>query len=159
MIVPIAKYLSPILTAKYKVLVVGDGPYKEQLLQEIKENNLENCIKFVGFVPNRDIVEYYKKADLFILPSMEEGFPMSLLEPMAMGVPYVAFDVGAVREISCEVAQRFLVKSGDVEMFAHKIEALLSDESAYLEFKKQELEKVQGYSMDNIINKFIELFK
>jgi len=159
MIVLIAKHLSQILTIKYKVLVVGTGPYKEQLLKEIKENKLEDFIEIIGEVPNKNVIGYYQKADLFIMPSMEEGFPHVLLEAMAMGVPYVAFDVGAVREISCEVAQRFLVKSGDVEMFAHKIEALLSDENAYLEFKKQELEKVQGYSMENIINKFIELFK
>lgn len=159
MIVPIAKYLSQILNTKYKILVVGSGPYKEELLKEIKENNLENCIEFIGFVPNKDIVDYYRKADLFILPSMEEGFPMSLLEPMAMGVPYVAFDVGAVRELSPEIAQRFLVKSGDVELFAHKIESLLSDQETYKNFQKEELEKIKEYSMDNVMNKFIKLLE
>lgn len=157
MIVPIAKYLSQILNTRYKILVVGSGPYKEELLKEIKENNLENYIEFIGFVPNKDIVDYYKKADLFILPSMEEGFPMSLLEPMAMGVPYVAFDVGAVRELSPETAQRFLVKSGDVELFAHKIESLLTDENTYKIFQKEELEKVKEYSMDNVMDKFIDI--
>jgi len=159
MIVPIAKHLSQILNTKYKILVVGSGPYKEELLNEIKENNLENYIEFIGFVPNKDIVDYYRKADLFILPSMEEGFPMSLLEPMAMGVPYVAFDVGAVRELSPEIAQRFLVKSGDVELFAHKIESLLSDQETYNNFQKEELEKIKEYSMDNVMNKFIKLLE
>jgi glycosyltransferase involved in cell wall biosynthesis len=158
MIVPIAKHLSQILNMKYKILVVGDGPYREELLKEIKDGNLESYIEFIGFVPNKNIVEYYKKADLLILPSMEEGFPMSLLEPMAMGVPYVAFDVGAVREISPETAQRFLVKSGDIELFAHKIESLLNDEDAYKSFQKEELEKIKEYSMDNVMDKFVKLF-
>jgi glycosyltransferase involved in cell wall biosynthesis len=160
-LVPIVKHLIGFehLTFNFKLIVVGDGPYREQLLGEIKENNLENYIEFIGFVPNKDIVEYYKKADLFILPSMEEGFPMSLLEPMAMGVPYVAFDIGAIRELSPETAQRFLVKSGDVELFAHKIESLLSEPETYKSFQKEELEKVKEYSMDVVMDKFISIFK
>jgi glycosyltransferase involved in cell wall biosynthesis len=78
---------------------------------------------------------------------------------MAMGIPYVAFDVGAVRELSPLTAQRFLVKSGDIEMFAHKIENLLSDEKTYEDFRKEELDKIKEYSMDNVIEKFINLFK
>jgi glycosyltransferase involved in cell wall biosynthesis len=159
MIVPIARHLSQILTINYKILVVGDGPYKDEISKEIKENNLEEQIKLIGFVPNKDIVECYKGVDLFILPSMEEGFPLSLLESMAMGIPYVAFDVGSVREMSPETAKRFLVKSGDVEMFAHKVENLLADEKVYADFRKEGLEKVQEYSIDNVVNKFIELFK
>jgi len=158
MITPIAKHLSQILNTKYKILVIGDGPYKEKLFNEIKDNKLENIIQAVGRVPNKDIVQYYQKADLYILPSMEEGFPMSLLEPMAMGIPYVAFDIGAVRELSPETAQRFLVKPGDIEMFVNKIEALISDKEVYEKFKEEELEKVKEYSLDVILNKFLDLF-
>jgi glycosyltransferase involved in cell wall biosynthesis len=159
MIVPITKHLLQLQMGKFKILVIGNGPYREELLKEIKDSNLESYIEFIGFVPNKNIVEYYKKADLLILPSMEEGFPMSLLEPMAMGVPYVAFDVGAVSELSPETAQRFLVKPGDVELFAHKVESLLSDEETYKSFQKEELEKVKEYSMDVVIDKFMALFE
>ena len=157
-IVPIANQLSKILNTKYKILIVGDGPYKEKLLKEIKENKLEKIIEVIGAVPNKDIVEYYAMADILILPSMEEGFPLTLLEAMVIGIPYVAFDVGAVREMSPEIAQRFLVKSGDIEKFAHKLEILLTDKKIYNQFKKQELEKVKEYSLEKIAKKFINLF-
>jgi len=159
MIVPIVKNLNQLQTTNYKLLVIGDGPYKEELLKNIKENQLEDYIEVLGGIPNKDLAEYYAKANIFIMPSMEEGFPHVLLEAMASGIPYVASDVGAVREMSPETAQRFLVKLGDVEMFAHKIENLFSDKNVYADFQKEELEKVKEYSMDKIINKFIELFK
>jgi len=162
MIVPIVKHLLLDFGSsvpEFKLLVAGGGPYKENLLQEIKDNSLEQYIEVLGAVPNKNLPEYYAKADIFIMPSMEEGFPHVLLEAMASGVPYVASDVGAVREISPEIAQRFLVKPGDVEMFAHKIETLMSDEKIYEDFKKEELQKVKEYSLDRIVNKFIELFK
>lgn len=155
-IVPIAMHLKQHFK-DFKLLIVGDGPYKEKLLEEIKNDKLEKFIELVGAVPNRDLAQYYTKADLFIMPSMEEGFPRVLLEAMAMGIPYVASDVGAVREISPEIAQRFLVKPGDTEMFAHKIEVLLSDKNICEQFRKEELEKIKEYSLENVINKFIKI--
>ena len=158
MLVPIILHLKSLIP-KFKFLVIGEGPYKEKLIEEIKKNKLENFIEIIGGIPNKDLSEYYAKADIFIMPSMEEGFPRVLLEAMAMGIPYVASDVGAVREISPPTAQRFLVKPGDTELFAHKIEILLSDKELYDDFRKEELEKVKEYSLDKIVNKFIKLFK
>jgi glycosyltransferase involved in cell wall biosynthesis len=161
MIVPIIKhFLSDFgkTSGDFKLLVIGDGPYRERLAEEIEENKLEKFIEILGAISNKDIIEYYNNADILIMPSMEEGFPRVLLEAMATGVPYVASDVGAVREISPETAQRFLVKSGDAEMFAHKIENLISDKEVYEKFKKEEIEKVKEYSIENILNIFFKLF-
>jgi len=157
MIVPIANNLK-LKIKNFKLLIIGDGPYKKQLEKEIKEYKLSKNIKAIGAVPNKNLVEYYNWADLFIMPSMEEGFPRVLLEAMAMGVPYVATDVGAVKELSPEIAQRFLVKPGDIEKFVHKLEILITDKKIYNQFKKQELEKVKEYNLEKIKNKFIKLF-
>lgn len=161
-IVPIVKHLLLDFGSsvpEFKLLVAGGGPYKENLLQEIKDNNLEQYIEVLGAVPNKNLPEYYAKTDIFIMPSMEEGFPHVLLEAMACGIPYIASDVGAVRELSSEIAQRFLVKPGDVEMFAHKLEALMSDEKIYEDFRKEELQKIKDYSIDRVIDIFVKLFK
>jgi len=155
-IVPIVLGLKDLIK-NFKLFVVGAGPYKGNLEKEIEENKLEKFIKVVGAIPNKDLSEYYAKADIFIMPSIEEGFPRVLLEAMASGVPYVASDVGAVREFSPEIAQRFLVKPGEIEMFAHKIELLLSDKELYNNFKKQELKKVKEYSLERISGKFIKI--
>lgn len=157
-IVPIVLKLKQTIS-DFKLIVIGHGPYKEKLLQEIKENNLENLITVLGSIPQKEVVGYYDKSDIFIMPSMEEGFPRVLLEAMAMGVPYVATDVGAVREMSPETAQRFLTKPGEVERFVQKIEILITDPKIYKKFREEELEKVKEYSLDNIVNKFIELFE
>lgn len=153
MIVPIIKQLKQNL----KILVVGEGPYKEKLEREIQENKLGKKIELIGPVPNKELVNYYAKADLFIMPSMEEGFPRVLLEAMAMGIPYVASDVGAVKELSSEIAQRFLVRPGDTEKFVHKLEILLTDQEIYNNFKKEILEKVKDYSLEKIAEKFINM--
>lgn len=160
MIVPVVRLLKEVLgrnnkSISFKLSVIGEGPYKEKLLEEIKNNHLGKFIQVLGSIPNKEIIKYYDQADVFFMPSMEEGFPRVLLEAMAMGVPYVASDVGSVREISSETAQRFLVKAGDAEMFAHKLAALIFDKEIYRKFRKEELENVKKYDLKNVAKIFI----
>ncbi len=161
MIVPIIKHLFndfPLLAEKIKLKVIGNGPYKQALIKAIQDNHLEKVIEVIGGVPNKEIVGYYQEADLLLMPSMEEGFPRVILEAMAMGLPYIASDVGCVREISTPTAQRFLVKPGNVAMFAHKIEALITDKETYRKFAEEGLENVKKYSLQKVIDRFINLF-
>ena len=141
------------------LLIIGDGPLKEKLAKEIKENKLEDYIQVLGKIPNKELMKYYETADIFILPSFQEGFPRVLLEAMASGIPYVASDVGAVREISPKIAQDFIVTRENIEEFADKIAILLSDEEAYNRFRIEELEKVKEYSLEKVVDKFIDLMK
>jgi glycosyltransferase involved in cell wall biosynthesis len=161
MIIPILKKLvsnSKFEIRNSKFTVIGGGPYKEQLLQEIENNNLQDYIEVLGAIPNKNLPQYYARADVLIMPSMEEGFPRVLLEAMASGLPYVATDVGAVREMSPEIAQRFLIKPGDIDMFAHKIEILLNEEDVYKQFQGEELRKIKNYSLEKIADEFLNLF-
>lgn len=158
LLIPIAKRLSKLQITNYKLLVIGDGPLKEKIIREIEENNLGDFVKILGKIPNRELMGYYANADIFIVPSMQEGFPRVLLEAMAAGVPYVAFDVGAVQEILPKIAQNFIVERGNINEFAEKIKLLLSNQELYNQFKKEGIEKVKEYSLDKIIDKFIELF-
>ncbi|MSR76152.1 MAG: glycosyltransferase [Candidatus Ryanbacteria bacterium] len=99
-------------------IVVGSGP----LADDIVGGN----IRRVGSVPQDVMPRYFAAADVFLMPSEEEGFPNVLLEAMAMGVPIVASAVGGVREIVLKGAQDFVV-SGDNDLFAQKIKSLLDD--------------------------------
>ena len=90
-------------------------------LNSIIQRNLGERIKLLGAVPNRDILKYFIAADVFLMPSREEGFPRVLIEAMAAGLPYVASDIGGVREISPPQAQEFIVKSGDIDGYVEKI--------------------------------------
>lgn len=107
------------------LVVVGDGPLKEPLARETNERSLGEYVRFVGGVPQRTINLYYGLADIFILPSEEEGFPHVLLESMAYGVPYVAFDVGGVREITPPELQPFIVPEGRIDLMCERLGFLL----------------------------------
>lgn len=164
-----AHYLMPIFkklgenyklkTINYRLLVVGDGPYRKKLEQEIRGNNLEDKIKLLGAIPNQDILKYFIMADVFLMPSCEEGFPRVLIEAMAAGLPYVASDIGGVREISPLSAQRFIVPVGDIDGYVEKIENLLYNNEIYEKFRDESLEWVKRYDIDRVVNMFRDLFK
>ncbi|MBD3282087.1 MAG: glycosyltransferase [Candidatus Portnoybacteria bacterium] len=158
MIIPIIIKLKDLID-DFQITVIGEGPYKNSLEQEIKEKNLEKYIKIIGGVPNKEISEYYDQNDILIMPSMEEGFPRVLLEAMAKQIPYVAFNVGAVNEISPGPARKLLVKPGDIDKFAYNIETILTNKELYKEFKKSEKEQVKKYDIKKVAEKFIRKIK
>lgn len=142
----------------FKLLVIGGGPLKEKIREEIKSKKIDNFIEILGEIPNKEIIKYYAMADIFIMPSLLEGFGRVLLEAMAMGIPYVSSDTTSLREISPLTAQQFLVKPGDIDGFAEKILTLLKDQFLYDKFRREELEKIKDYSLESTVNKFIKLF-
>jgi glycosyltransferase involved in cell wall biosynthesis len=114
------------------LVIVGDGPLKDFLQQQVDRGGLRQQVIIVGAVPNREVPHHYAAADLFLMPSEEEGFPRVLLEAMASGLPFVATDVGGVRDIIAPEQETCLVPVGDVPAISDKIIELLGGEQARL---------------------------
>jgi glycosyltransferase involved in cell wall biosynthesis len=140
-------------------LIVGDGPEKKNLESRVKSQGMSERIRIIGEVPHRDIPLYFASADAFLMPSEEEGFPHVLLEAMAVGVPYVASDVGAVREITPSILAEHIVHSGDVRSFVEQIVSLVRlSESSRGRIKAVEQDWVQRYGITSVCKEFVSLF-
>jgi glycosyltransferase involved in cell wall biosynthesis len=83
--------------AKTTLTIVGDGPQKESLIQRVKSKKLTDHILFRSIAPS-EVSAYFRDADIFVLLSKHEGFPMTILEAMAAGVPVIASKVGGIPE-------------------------------------------------------------
>lgn len=106
-------------------LIIGDGPLKQWLSNEIAKLKLEDFVIIKGRIPNKDLPYYYDASDIFIMPSLQEGFPRVLLECMAAGLPFVATNSGCVREISPESQQEYVVDAKDINLFSKKLIELI----------------------------------
>ena len=141
------------------LLIAGDGPERKNLESRIQNLELSSRVRFLGRVPNNKIQDYFRIADLFILPSEEEGFPHVLLEAMAAGVPFVAFDAGGIKEISPPEVFRCIVSKNDPKIFAEKIRELLRADSKKLEdIKLSELNWVKQFDIKIAVKRFKQLF-
>ena len=112
---------------KVRYVITGDGPMRQLLEQQVQEMGLAEIITFAGFRPKID--DFLAALDLFVLPTLEEGLSIAIMEAMAAAKPVVASDVGGVPElISAENGA--LVRPGDAESLAEGIASLLSIDEA-----------------------------
>jgi glycosyltransferase involved in cell wall biosynthesis len=112
-----------------KFLIVGEGPLKTQFNVSLETANLSANFKFLGNVTDDLLPSAYNCADVFVLPSIQEGQGIVLLEAQASGKPVVAFDVGGVNEAVRHKETGLLVKRGSTEELADGLLSLLSDET------------------------------
>ena len=113
--------------AQTKFLIVGDGPLKNQLADSLETANLSGNFKFLGNLKEDSLLAVYNCADVFVLPSLQEGQGIVLLEAQASGKPVVAFDVGGVNEAVRNGETGLLVKRGSSDELADALLRLLSD--------------------------------
>jgi glycosyltransferase involved in cell wall biosynthesis len=109
------------------LLLAGDGPEHSAIAQEIGRRKLEKQIRFLG--SRADIPRLLQAADIFLLTSISEGIPLTVIEAMAAGLPVVATRVGGVPEIVQEGHTGFLAPAGDDEQLSAAIKRLVDNAS------------------------------
>jgi len=108
-----------------KLTVVGGGKHQPELEDQATSLGVRNRVRFLGWLPaGKAVYDQLDQADLFVLPSYQEGVSRSALEAMARGLPCIATDVGGMPEI---LPDKDLVPCGDVEAIAAKIIEVLKD--------------------------------
>ena len=112
------------------LVIVGDGPERENIVNAIERLGLAPRVTMAGHVGQAWRV--FSIADVSVLPSRHEGFPNSVVEAMAMGVPVVASDVGGIPDAIVDGTTGLLVPVGDVKALEGALSRMLTDE----EFRK-----------------------
>lgn len=107
------------------LVLVGDGTQRDALARQADEAGVADRLTFVGW--QDDARPYIAGFDVFVLPSRDEAFPLTVLEAMAAGTPVVASDVGSVREAVLHDNTGLLVPAGDVEALCTAIERVLTE--------------------------------
>ena len=127
---------------KIRGLIVGDGPLKVSLEESVQKYGMSEHIVFSGF--SSEMENVYRTMDVFVLPSFREGFPMTILEAMAAGVPVVATRIGGVDECIDHGSDGFLIPTRDPHAIAEAVEAILENEHLRNEFVRKAHEKVNS---------------
>jgi len=139
--------------------IVGDGPDINWLKEEISKFDLQEYVTLVGAVSKQIALQEFLTADLFIMPSLREGFPRVILEAQAAGLPYVAFDTGCVRDISPKNVYKYIIELKDLSQFIQAIFILLKlDQKEKNHLANSLLENVSKYNLDHSVKQFNSLF-
>jgi glycosyltransferase involved in cell wall biosynthesis len=99
----------------FYILIVGDGDEYENLKREIEKEKLEDRVKLLGFIPSNEIPYYLRASDIFLYPSLKEGFSVVILEVLASGLPAVIFK----NIYSEELGKNILVANNEEEFMSY----------------------------------------
>lgn len=142
---------------EYNLIIVGDGPERQNLEQKIDQLELRDRVKISGSLPKLQMLGLMKGAKVFVLNTHFESFSFQIVEAMNVGVPVVATNIGNLSEIVDDGQSGFLVKPDDKEAIKAQILLLQNEElrSRIIETAKQ---KVQNFSIENTLAKLAKLF-
>lgn len=110
-----------------KLLMAGSGELRSQLEALTEQWGLTGNISFLGAIENRQVPELLKIVDIFVMPSIWEGFGVAAVEAQAMGIPVVASRVGGIPEVVLDGKTGLLVEPGDSEQLAQAILTLIEN--------------------------------
>lgn len=143
------------LPKNVKLLLVGDGPLKEDLILYSQSQNLSDRVFFLG---NRtDISELLYLSDIVILSSNYEGFGLVVVEGMASHKPVIASNVPGVSEIVQNYG--LLFEKGDAQDLAEKIELLINDPKCYELVAEKCSLRAHDFSIEKMVDSYIHVYE
>jgi glycosyltransferase involved in cell wall biosynthesis len=141
-----------------KLVICGDGPFKGILLELAEKLGLSSKVIFTGF--RTDALSLLQAADMFVLPSLSEGLPLSILEAMALGKPVVATRVGGIPEVIDHGKTGWLVPPGNAGALAATLQRALSGGAATLMMAQRARQTVlRRFSIDETVNSWRRLYE
>lgn len=141
-----------------KLVIVGArGWLVRPMFKKVQELGLHKDVVFTGFVPDEDLPALYQGAEVFVFPSLYEGFGLPPLEAMASGTPVVASNSSSIPEVVGDSG--ILVDPHDVEGFAHAIIKLCTDANyrAVLSVKGQQ--RARQFTIERMGKKILEVYR
>lgn len=138
-----------------RLIIVGDGPYRDALEQLVQSTKTGQFVSFEGRKDKQQVREYYQTADLFILPSLSEGMPNVVLEAMASGLPILM--------TPCEGSKELVTNNGvisSLDDFKDNLIKLCSDEGLRQRMGKNSLDNIErNFQWQSIGKRYLKLMQ
>ena len=128
------------------VLAGGRGPGADQLLRRIDAAPLAGHVRYEGYLPDAEREAFYKRARLLVLPSLDEGVGLPVVEACAAGVPVLASRCGALPEVGGDAL--VYLDPLDAEAWAHTVATLLEDPVRLDSMRRRGVARAASFSWD-----------
>lgn len=139
------------------LFIAGDGE-SEKAKALVKELSLEKKITFLGWINAQQRDDVLQIADIFLLPSYNEGLPMAILEAMGWGLPIITTPVGGIPEVVISEKNGLLVNPGDVQQLSAAIGLLVENESLRLSMGRLARETVAPFKVETYCDRLTHIY-
>ncbi len=127
----------------YRLYIAGDGPYMQQLIQEVNSRQLNNKVKLLGVLTQKQMIYFWEQTDIFINVSDYEGLSISMLEAMSTGAVPVVTDVDGIHEAVENGFNGYITPINDIRAMAVRIEELGYHREKLMKMSKNARETIQ----------------
>lgn len=144
--------------SNYQMVLVGSkDPRYPKAQQLIRQLHLEDRVIITGFVKESEMPLLYNAAEVFVFPSLYEGFGLPVLEAMACGTPVATSNVSSLPEVAGDAAD--VVDATDESILAHAIERLLSDDKLSKKLSEKGLKRAKLFSWKKTAHQTLEVYR
>jgi glycosyltransferase involved in cell wall biosynthesis len=144
----------------FELHLVGDGERRSSLERLVVEQGLTKRVRFLGWVEREKIVEYYRRADLFVTATTWEGMPNTVLEGMACGLPVVATRASGLDELVTEGVNGYLVDINDPVALAERLADLIDNPYERQRMGKESRKIAEReFAWDYITQQYVEIYQ
>lgn len=137
-----------------ELTLIGDGNLAAELQEHAKKNNMS--VRFPGRIAHQNLADHLRDADIFVLPSLNEGMPNSVLEAMACGLPVVVTDTGGSRELIKN--NGYIVKKADIDALKKALENLLYNRDLIIEMGRRSRKIAEDLSWKEVAKGYYEIY-
>jgi glycosyltransferase involved in cell wall biosynthesis len=141
-----------------ELIIIGDGPEKENLKNLAKEHKIENSVHIKSGLNNEQKFQWLSCADVYVLSSLHEGFGIVLQEAMQVGLPIVATNYGGQVDFIKDGENGFLVEPKNPKQLAEKIKAILDEGNIGKRFGENNSKKIGEFETKKIAEKYLSFF-
>jgi glycosyltransferase involved in cell wall biosynthesis len=143
---------------KIQLLIVGEGPERDNLTRLSKELGVSGNVKFLGAIWGERKYQYLSVADTFVLPSLHEGFGIVFLEGMYCKLPIITTKTGGQTDLIEDGENGFLVPTNDYMSLAKKIRLLYEDKKLRKRISENNAKKIKNCYIENTAKRYEEIF-
>ena len=154
--IPLLLEAVKMVQSKVELHIVGEGPDKEHILKKIDELQLKN-VTLEGAKYEKDLIQMYRQADIFLFPTNNEGMSLALLEAMAAGLPIVTSALEQNKELLKKGAA--FVEKQEAAKYAATIDGLIKDPSRLAQMSKINQETAKAFNWDNIVDQILDTYQ
>lgn len=140
-----------------KLVLAGNGDV-EMAQQLVRELGIEEQVTVLSWISPADRDRLLASADAFVLPSYNEGLPMSMLEAMAWGLPAIVTPVGGIPEVICDRQNGLLVQPGNQQQLVQAMQSLIEDEGLRLALGAAGRNRVKSLDINNYMSSLLKVY-
>lgn len=146
------------LNANWQLTIVGDGPLKEQLHQSMQAKGLGEKVTFLG--ARNDIAQLISQSDVFVLSSIAEGIPMTILEAMSGSTPVISTAVGGIPQVITPDVDGYLVENKNAAQLAQAMRNYIENDDLKTTHGKAAREKVlTKFDEKNMVDAYLDCYQ